>query len=300
MGLLYGKYDFLSTGGCIGDTLFFFCSGFTLFFKPMNGYKAFPDWYKRRINRIYPSLIAVAIIACVFFDTHWDILDILVAKRYWFISCIMLYYIAIFFIGSFFKKHIFLISVLVVTGSAFWFSLVYERPRFSLYSGNYIRWLLFFIFMLLGAKLGTIAPNIKIRPYRDVFLLIVCIACFYALFFIGLRIKGMGYVQFFTVLPLYGINYYFYKVCASPFVGKIYNNKIGHFIIRFVGGLCLEIYMVQHFLFTDKMNSIFPLNIIIMLLVIIVVAYLTRCLARLISQTFNNSPYNWREIVELY
>ena len=31
MGILYGNYSVLATGGAIGDSLFFFCSGFTLF-----------------------------------------------------------------------------------------------------------------------------------------------------------------------------------------------------------------------------------------------------------------------------
>jgi Na+-transporting methylmalonyl-CoA/oxaloacetate decarboxylase gamma subunit len=75
---------------------------------------------------------------------------------------------------------------------------------------------------------------------------------------------------------------------------------VGNFFIRFVGGLCLEIYMVQHFLFTDKMNSLFPLNIALMFVIIFIVAYLTRCLARLISQTFKDDPYEWRKIVSPY
>lgn len=31
MELLYGDYNFLATGGAIGDVLFFFASGYTLF-----------------------------------------------------------------------------------------------------------------------------------------------------------------------------------------------------------------------------------------------------------------------------
>lgn len=31
MELLYGDYSFLATGGAIGDVLFFFASGYTLF-----------------------------------------------------------------------------------------------------------------------------------------------------------------------------------------------------------------------------------------------------------------------------
>ena len=55
MELLYGKYNALATGGAIGDVLFFFCSGFTLFLGKMG---RFDNWYKRRINRIYPTVFA--------------------------------------------------------------------------------------------------------------------------------------------------------------------------------------------------------------------------------------------------
>ena len=300
MGLLYAKYSFLATGGCIGDVLFFFCSGFTLFLKPMNGVKEFPNWYKRRINRIYPAVLAVAIMACIFFDTHWDIMQIIIAKRYWFIGCIMIHYIAIFFVGSYFKDKIAIIFSLVVLGTAVWFYFIYDKPGFSLYSGNYIHWLLFFDFMLLGAKMGTDTIKIKSKPLMDAFILILCLIAFYALFFASTRNKNFIIAQFFSFIPLIGIVYYTYKVGASRWVKRLYSNKVGHFIIRFVGGLCLEIYLVQHFLFTDKMNSIFPLNILIMLLVIIIVAYFTRCLERFIAQTFKDSPYDWKKIVDVY
>lgn len=297
MQLLYGNYSFLATGGCIGDVLFFFCSGFTLFLKPMEGIKQFPDWYKRRINRIYPTLLAVAILGCLFFEVHWDMIDIVLARRYWFVSCIMLYYVAIFFVGSYFKNRIFIISVLVALGTAVWFYYVYQTPGFSMYGGHYIRWLLFFVFMLLGAKMGTMANKIKSKPITDFCFLLLSIAAFYALFIGGMRLKNLAVIQYFSFLPLLSAMYYFYKVGASRWAERLYKSKTGNFFIRFIGGLCLEIYMVQRFLFTDKMNSIFPLNIIIMFIIIFIVAYLTRCLARFISQTFKDSPYEWKKIV---
>lgn len=301
MSLLYGNYSFLATGGCIGDVLFFFCSGFTLFLKPMEGIKQFPDWYKRRINRIYPTLLAVAILACLFFDKHWDIIDIVLARRYWFVSCIMLYYVAIFFVGSYFKNRFLLISFLIALGTAVWFYFIYETPGFSMYKPNfYIRWLLFFVFMLLGAKMGTMVNKIKSKPITDICLLLLSIAGFYALFLGGLRMKNLMVIHYFSFLPLLSTMYYFYKVGASHWAERVYKSKACNFFIRFIGGLCLEIYMVQHFLFTDKMNSIFPLNIVIMFIIIFIVAYLTRCLARFISQTFKDNPYEWKKIIDLY
>ena len=300
MGILYGNYNFLATGGCIGDVLFFFCSGFTLFLKPMEGIRQFPNWYKRRINRIYPTIIAVAILGCLFFETHWDMIDIILSRRYWFVSCIMLYYVAIFFVGSYFKDKILHISILVALGTAVWFYFACQTPNFSMYSGHYIRWLLFFVFMLFGAKVGTLTESIKSKPVADICLLILNIACFYTLFIAGMRFKNVVFLQYFSFIPLLYAMYYFYKVGISHWIVILYRNKIGYFLIRFIGGLCLEIYMVQHFLFTDKMNSIFPLNIIVMFIIIFVVAYFTRCLSRFISQTFKDTPYEWKKIVSLY
>lgn len=300
MGMLYGKYDFLATGGCIGDVLFFFCSGFTLFLKPMEGIKQFPNWYKKRINRIYPSIIAVAFLGALFFNVHRDVIDITLASGYWFVACIMLYYVAIYFVGTYFKNKIFIISVIVAAGTAVWFYFACQTPGFSIYGGHYIRWLLFFVFMLLGAKLGTMTEQIKSKPLSDLIMLILCVAVFYALFIGGTHYRSLVVLQYFSFLPLLGAMHYFYKVGACRVAERIYNSKVGNFFIRFIGGLCLEIYLVQFFLFTDKMNSIFPLNILIMFLIIFAVAYFTRCLARLISQLFNDAPFDWRKIISLY
>ncbi len=79
----YPYYEFLSTGGAIGDALFFFSSGFTLF---LGRDMPFDQWYKRRINRIYPSIFAVSIITYLVWHFEENIGDILIGKRYWFIG----------------------------------------------------------------------------------------------------------------------------------------------------------------------------------------------------------------------
>ena len=93
---------------------------------------------------------------------------------------------------------------------------------------------------------------------------------------------------------------YLYKLGKSKVAEGLYNSRGGYFFIRFVGGLCLEIYLVQAFLFTDKMNNIFPLNILIMFIIIIIVAYLTKCFARFVADTFKDTPYDWKKIVSKY
>ena len=64
--------------------------------------------------------------------------------------------------------------------------------------------------------------------------------------------------------------------------------------------MCLEIYLVQSVLFTDKMNKIFPANIIIMFIIIIIMAYILRCTSRVFAQTLRDGDYNWKEVVKVY
>lgn len=92
--------------------------------------------------------------------------------------------------------------------------------------------------------------------------------------------------------------FYFYKICNSNALKCCYEHKIAGWWIKFIGGLCLEIYLIQESLFTDKMNSIFPLNLIIMFGIILIGAYLLRCCARIFSQTFKDGEYNWKEITK--
>lgn len=63
MATLYpAPFTQLATGGAIGDALFFFCSGFTISFSRGGN---FFNWYKRRINRIFPTLFAIAALSII-------------------------------------------------------------------------------------------------------------------------------------------------------------------------------------------------------------------------------------------
>lgn len=63
MGIMYTKFSSLATGGAIGDAIFFFCSGFTLF---LGQERRFDNWYKRRISRIYPTILMCGVLTAFF------------------------------------------------------------------------------------------------------------------------------------------------------------------------------------------------------------------------------------------
>ena len=303
MELLYGKYSVLATGGTIGDALFLFCSGFTLFMKPMTSIREFPDWYKRRINRIYPTVLAIAVIKCTFFGGHSTINDIILHGGGWFVSCIMIYYVFIFLIGLYARKHINLIIVLVSLASCVWFFTL-ERPfPFNMYGleGGYLKWLLYFNFMLLGAKVGSMTQQADgSSAARHLICALLGIVGFYAFYMAGVKVEMVESLEVLNFIPLLFGVYYLYRWANGQSARRLYTNKTGHFVVRFIGGLCLEVYLIQDCLFTDRLNALFPLNLLIVFLAIVLAAYLARCLARLISQTFREAPYEWRAIIDKY
>ena len=86
----------LATGGAIGDCLFLFCSGFTLFWGEQ---KSFGNYYKRRINRIFPSVFAaVLFVHLLSMNPQIHCLSLLGGE---FIIAIMAYYVLLYFVRKY-------------------------------------------------------------------------------------------------------------------------------------------------------------------------------------------------------
>lgn len=296
MGMLYGKYDILATGGAIGDVLFFFCSGFTLFLGRMG---RFDNWYKRRINRIYPTIFAWAILSSFFFDLHQSMDYTIIHGGGWFVTCIMLYYVVLYFIQRFLLHHLKWVFGIVTLICIAWYFIMDRPADYNMYGATYFKWGHYFLFMLLGAMMGISQKQWKSNFKIDFIKLIGSIFVYYAILFAGRKYPLFSELQIISLIPLLFIVYYFYKVCSSNALKKWYTNKYIGWGIKFIGSLCLEIYLVQGTLFTDKMNHIFPINVLIMFFIIFVVAYLLRCVARIFSQTFKDGEYDWKAVFKL-
>lgn len=296
MGMLYGKYDILATGGAIGDVLFFFCSGFTLFLGRMG---RFDNWYKRRINRIYPTVFAWAILSAFFFNLHQSMDYTIIHGGGWFVTCIMLYYVVLYFIQRFMLHHLKWVFGIVALICIAWYFIMDRPTDYNMYGATYFKWGHYFLFMLLGAMMGISQRQWNFNLKTDFIKLISNIFVYYAILFAGRIYTLFSELQIISLIPLLFIVYYFYKVCSSDTLKKWYTNKYIGWSIKFIGGLCLEIYLVQGTLFTDKMNHIFPINILIMFIIIFAVAYLLRCGSRIFSQTFKDGEYDWKAVFKL-
>lgn len=131
----YGDYSIFATGGAFGDALFFFASGFMIFRGPA---LRFDNFYKKRIARIYPTVIIVAIVATLLFDRNDNIVQIILGGGGWFVSCIMIYYAILWVIKRWLINRMTLVwiatSVIIIT----WFYLGYDNSNAeSIYGETY-------------------------------------------------------------------------------------------------------------------------------------------------------------------
>lgn len=221
-----------------------------------------------------------------------------------FIIAIMVYYVLLYFVRKYAIDKIRWILVCVALISLlvylFWFPSKYEVSSKGIYGiTTYYRWIPYFGAMLLGAYVGMKRRDLNYRPWLDFTRLIVCLAVFYGIQFGAKIYRPVAPWQVVTLLPLMGIVVYFYKCCHAKWLANLYNSKCGNWMIMFVGGLCLESYLIQYSLFTDKMNGIWPLNLLIIVAVILACSYLVRCVARIFAQTFRTEDYEWKKVFSL-
>lgn len=295
MGVLFPKYGELVTGGAIGDGLFFFCSGFTLFLGRRGN---FPDWYKRRINRIYPTIIMWALLSAVVFNWEWNITDLVVTPRYWSIPCIMVYYAIFYIIRTYMldrlKTIFFITAVVILTGNFF----VLDLNASVMYADVAYMRIYYFSFMLLGAAVAFKKKHLNVGLTKCLIYTILSLVAYYACMGVYKVYPFFCRFQLLSLIPLLFAIYWIYRTCENVSVQQILESKVG-MGVYFISCLTLEIYMVQYAIFTDKMNALFPLNIVLTYLAIFFVAYILKCASKLFSQIFSDTGFDWQKIYQL-
>lgn len=289
MQICYGSHSSLATGGGIGDALFFFVSGFTLFIgKKIN----FIDWYKRRLGRIFPTVIAMGLVACLIFGKNYSFIDVMTASKYWFLQCIFICYLILYPVIRYnIRLSIFLpISILLMVIAFFYLFDFHGQLFYGI--DNFFRWIVYFTIMLVGGGIFHISKKIHYKWWA-LPCVIINTALWYGTNYLS---KGNSY-QLLSYIPLVGICFFLYQTGKAPLVERFFSNKIFGNVLFIIGNLCLESYLIQKYIFTDSLNKIFPLNIPIIMVAVLFSAYLLHMLSSIISQTFNSAPFDWKTLL---
>lgn len=284
----------LGTFGAPGNALFFFISGYGLC---LGRWANFNIWYCRRISRILPSLIMWFLVLALpfyYLGTHSFQELLFMSDGYWFIRCIFIYYLLYFVVRSFkisYKKAL-TVSIIVSILSFF----VFPHVDTSIYASSY-----HYICFLAPFFLGCYMSERKVRfgggKWTKSFFTCISLCLFYVPQFIGKGKDGIFYsLQIFSYPFLLMFIICAYNLAENRILKGIYKSKHTGLILRLVSQLTLEVYLTGRCCLLVGLNNIFPMNLIIQLLLIVVLSILLKIFANLLVQVLRDNKVSVKDL----
>lgn len=253
------EFSYLATGGGVGNSLFFFASGYGLYFglnklQHMN----VMEWTLKRCERIYipywGALLLLLPIAVITGDL--DVHNVLgnfsnlyyPHQVYWFLRAIIVFYLIIYFTFSI-GKHVSNVKVILasifILVCIYMFSYVFliDRSIFSIESLPF-RLSFYLLCMYLGMFCASFIKRVNVSA---VFSLLGLFAAF-AIYGISkyLMLKGEAYdFQFMQHVATLMICVFIYTCSHSVYIAKLYSIKYLRVCIEFIANHSLEIYLVH-------------------------------------------------------
>lgn len=280
----------LGTGGAIGDALFFLVSGYCLV---KNNMDDFFKWYKKRILRIYPSVIIVSFSLWIYLRYNISFSSIInnfiYPTGFWFVSAIMIFYIIYYFIAKTNNLNIFIIvGVLILIPYFYIYFTQLNISEWIIEQPTKFKWLFYFEIMLLGGYLKLNKDKIKFSTRMDSFILIILLIIYFVdKFLMNSNVLFMK-LQFTTQILTFLIVYYIFKASHALSIKNIINTD-NYFkkVIVFLSNLTLEIYLVQDYIILYVQRIIFPLNFIEGTFLIILSGFLVNMLSKFFIKKLN-------------
>lgn len=297
----------LATFGVHGNALFFFVSGFVLMMGFEKKKDLFVNWYKKRIQRLWPSVFLWSIIAAIIWKDPITWRNLLIANNYWFLQCIAIYYILFYIFGNLnisiigggkicVQKILFMFSI---AASLLYFYFM-PKATGSIFHTN-LHFVCHFSIMIMGGMTYLYKDKIKIKSlWKDCLWAIFWFVLYFIILYVG---KGKQdykyYVQIVGLLPLHLFIFYAYKTASYHWCTTLFQSSRWKRILTTIASLTLEIYIVQFHIITDKFNRLFPLNTVIVFIFICITAYCLRVMTSLFLQFLSSAPFEFKNAIKI-
>lgn len=293
-----------ATFGMHGNALFFFVSGFLMIGGLQRNDKLFVDWYARKLRRVLPPICLWCIAQNLIWGKpmYWE--QFLIASDYWFIRTIMVYYVLFFFVAKvMMKRNKRVIALLFVASVVFpvMLGFVFSKEEGSIFHAQ-LHYYVHFSVMMLGGITCLYKERITFdNRMKDMMMMVLSFVSYFLIMKIGKgKTDWLYYTQLFGLIPIYGFCYYLYKVFNQRWCVDMLSNGWCIKTVLFVSSLTLEIYIVQFKIITDRLNHLFPFNIIVVFLCIFCVAYLLRVVTNVFLQIMGGGALDVRTAIRVY
>lgn len=297
----------LATFGVHGNALFFFVSGFVLMMGFEKKKDLFVNWYKKRIQRLWPSVFLWSIIAAIIWKDPITWKNLLIANNYWFLQCIAIYYILFYIFGNLnisimgggkicVQKILFMFSI---AASLLYFYFM-PKATGSIFHTN-LHFVCHFSIMIMGGMTYLYKDKIKTKSlWKDCLWAIFWFVLYFIILYVG---KGKQdykyYFQIVGLLPLHLFIFYAYKTASYHWCTTLFQSSRWKRILTTIASLTLEIYIVQFHIITDKFNRLFPLNTVIVFIFICITAYCLRVMTSLFLQFLSSAPFEFKNAIKI-
>ena len=270
----------LFIGGMLGNSLFFFASGYLLKLKPER-FKG--EWLLTKLIRLFPSVwIATILTILLVRDVAWY--NWLYPTAFWFVNAILCFFFIFYLLHDYITKYKVWTFVIVCCLHTIWYLSFVDHNKVTMDEGGTKIWFYCFLFFIYGYyKKATMIKQTG-KAIHCVYASI-CIICFYAYKILCETYHALVFWQF-IIQPLIlfifiDSMYYFALWLAQINISNKWKRLLSQ-----ISNMTLDIYVVQipimHFILSYNMP--FPLNIIVTLIFICIVAFITNKLSLLASQ----------------
>lgn len=271
----------IANGGLLGDILFFAVSGYCLYNIRLNFWK----WYKKRISRIYPSVIVVTVVYILgkfyYYSGIKGLFNLLIyPTKYHFVASIMILYIIYYFIIVLARKYsnitidrVFFLTIII---QFIIYVFLYDKSYYHIDSvyEPMIRFL-FFEAMLIGAKFNESKYlYLNKKESKGILKIIVIFIIYFASKLIFSKYQNISMYQIANQYIILILMFYIFRyfISIEDKIKKLpkYISKV----IKLLSDITLEIYLVQSVIIAQFESYVFPINFIVITSVILVSAYL--------------------------
>lgn len=253
----------LSTGGQLGNSLFFMLSGFGLAASYRKKGDVFWPWLQRRLSRIYPSVLLISLSAAVISGAvfEWSVVDyvrhLLWPTEYWFVAAIVCFYVPFYWLMRLRQKNVFLWLIGLLFLPYFYFYLTsLDLSHFSIEAGGYFKWIFYFQVMLLGGFLAN--RDVAAKPIVSVGWNTVLLGLF-SLAYFGIKLmvaKGvMTELQFLIHWLTFPLMVFSLFAMDTRLVKETIMKSVAAPFIALVAGATLEIYLLQKYVYGNSFVS---------------------------------------------
>ena len=272
-GALYPDgLSFLATGGSIGNSLFFFCSGYGLLLS--NRKIGFTRWFSKRLIRIYPTVwIFLLVLSIVEKECH--AIDFIITP-FWFVNAITVFYFLFYWIAKYFSDKLLLIIGVLLLPYLSTFFLMNNYLTFVIENTknvSYLHWYYYFAIMLFGAFCSK--QQIPVNFKTDIFYLLITIVGYYSLKAMVMHYHSISVIQ--ICLPLFLLVISRQSYLVAKWVADRCKNSFC-LIVNYISKLTLDIYVVQFTIIGYYANTDRSSRLLLSFITIIIVAeLLSRC-----------------------